>query len=187
MKELKELDFVVAAKLLGCDVAAIKAVRQVEAPKGGFLPDGRLVILFEAKWFSSFSGGVYDATHPDISTPKWDPKLYIGGAGEYARFEKAKALNEKAALMATSWGMFQIMGMNFKSCGFNSVDDFVAAMNESERNQLLAFVKFIQTKKIDDELRNHDWANFALYYNGPGYRQNKYDEKLAAAHKKLTT
>ena len=31
-------------------------------------------------------------------------------------------------------------------------------------------------------LRRKQWAKFASLYNGPGYRQNRYDEKLATAY-----
>jgi hypothetical protein len=184
MKELKDLDYVVAAQLLGCDVPAVKAVKIVEAPKGGFLPDGRLTILFEAHLFSSKTKHVYDKTHPDISAPKWDRKLYVGGAGEWNRLEKAKALNETAALESASFGMFQILGGNFKECGYNSARELISSFGESERNQLFAFVRYIQTRKLDVYLRNHDWANFARLYNGPMYKQNEYDKKLEAAHQK---
>jgi hypothetical protein len=37
------------------------------------------------------------------------------------------------------------------------------------------------------KLENLDWAKFARGYNGAGYKQNKYDEKLAAAYKKYKT
>ncbi|MFB9080551.1 N-acetylmuramidase domain-containing protein [Flavobacterium procerum] len=33
-------------------------------------------------------------------------------------------------------------------------------------------------------LRNKNWASFALKYNGPAYKTNKYDEKLARAYAK---
>src|SRR5262249_39155616 len=33
-------------------------------------------------------------------------------------------------------------------------------------------------------LNRHDWARFARSYNGPGYAQNQYDVKMAAAYGK---
>ncbi|WP_373427998.1 N-acetylmuramidase domain-containing protein, partial [Chryseobacterium sp. WLY505] len=47
MKTLTEQDYINAAKELGCEVSAIKAVSEVEAPKGGFQADGTPTILFE--------------------------------------------------------------------------------------------------------------------------------------------
>jgi hypothetical protein len=185
MKELKDLDYVVAAQMIGCEIGTIKAVRMVEAPKGGFLPNGKPVILFEAHLFSAATGRQYDLTHPDISSMKWNRKLYVGGAGEWVRLNLAIELNRSAALQSASWGMFQILGSNYKACGFATVDDFVNAMAESEKAQLMAFVKFIKMRGLDDELRNKNWAKFALHYNGPRYAENNYDVKLQTAYQKL--
>jgi hypothetical protein len=45
-KTLTNQDYCIAAKTIGCDVAAVKSVAQVESAGGGFLPDGRCKILF---------------------------------------------------------------------------------------------------------------------------------------------
>jgi hypothetical protein len=184
MKELKELDYVVAAQLIGCEPATIKAVKLVEAPHGGFLDDGRPVILFEAHLFSYATNHQYDLKYPDISSLKWNRKLYIGGVGEYERLNRAKELNEIAALESTSFGMFQILGKNHAECEFKNVLDFVDAMNESEVRQLIAFVKYVKARNLDDELRSKNWTGFAAAYNGPLYKENHYDERLAAAYLK---
>ena len=78
------------------------------------------------------------------------------------------------------------MGANYKACGFSSVEDFVAAMQRSEGDQLKAFVGFIRTNNLDRFLRSRDWASFAKGYNGPGYAQNQYDKKLATAYSKYS-
>ena len=49
---LSEADFEWAAKELGCEVAVVKAVDDVESKGKGFLPCGIPVILFEAHVFS---------------------------------------------------------------------------------------------------------------------------------------
>lgn len=190
-KELSEQDITKEADRLGIDVAAVKAVVAVESNGKGFLPDGRPKILFEGHIFYNQlkqinkreKKTVYDlekliSTHPDIIYPKWTKVHYIGKAGEYSRFEKAALIHEDSAKMATSWGMFQIMGFNYKHCGFKSVNDFVDSMEESEHTQLIAFGKFLQDRKLDIPLELHDWEAFAKGYNGPAYAVNKYDEKL---------
>lgn len=180
---LTEEDFERAAKELNCDVAAIKAVCEVEAPKGGFLDDGRPTILFERHKFHKFTGGRFSAQHPDISSSK--PGGYgAAGAHQWRRFSQAFALDPKAAMKSCSWGKFQIMGFNFKSAGFDTIDAFVDAMKVSEGEQLLAFVNIIKSFALADELKGHQWLRFAAAYNGPNYRINHYDTKLAAAHKK---
>ncbi|RDI25169.1 uncharacterized protein DUF3380 [Pseudacidovorax intermedius] len=177
---LTPADFARAAATLGCEIAAIQAVCQVEAPRGGFLPDGRPVILFERHQFSRRTGRAYDASYPDISSPK--PGGYIGGAAEHDRLARAAALDRPMALQSASWGRFQIMGFNYEACGFSSLQSFINAMYRSEGDQLDAFVEFIASEGLADELREHRWADFARRYNGPEYAANRYDTKLAAAY-----
>src|SRR5690606_3053322 len=167
-----------AAKKIGCQVAAVRAVIDVES-RGGFLPDGRPKILFERHYFSRLTKRKFDAAAPDISHPKWGG--YKGGAAEYERLARAIKLDRDAALRSASWGAFQIMGDNFRLCGFADVEAFVKAMVSGAPAQLDAFVSFIRKTGLSDELIRRDWAGFARGYNGPAFRANKYDEKLAAA------
>lgn len=169
-----------AARKIGCQVAAVRAVIDVES-RGGFLADKRPKILFERHYFSRLTGRQYDASHPAISNPNWGG--YKGGTAEYDRLGEAISLDRDAALRSASWGAFQIMGDNYRVCGFQSAEDFVAAMVAGEPAQLDAFVAFVKKNHLDDELIRTDWAGFARGYNGPAYRANKYDEKLAAAYR----
>jgi hypothetical protein len=168
-----------AAKAIGCAVAAVRAVIDVES-RGGFLADGRPKILFERHYFCRLTGGNYNEANPDISSTR--PGGYRGGAAEYERLLKAINLDRDAALRSASWGAFQIMGDNFKAAGFASVEAFVKAMVAGEPEQLDAFVKFVKKSNLDDELRRLDWAGFARGYNGPAFRENHYDTKLASAY-----
>ncbi len=167
-----------AAKKIGCQVAAVRAVIDVES-RGGFLSDKRPKILFERHYFSRLTKRKFDASHPAISNSKWGG--YKGGAAEYARLAEAIKLDRDAALRSASWGAFQIMGDNYKICGFANVEDFVTAMVSGEPAQLDAFVSFVRKNGLADELIRLDWAGFARGYNGPAYKVNKYDTKLAAA------
>jgi hypothetical protein len=167
-----------AAKKIGCTVAAVRAVIDVES-RGGFLPDGRPKILFERHYFSRLTGAKFDRSNADVSAKKWGG--YKGGAAEYDRLGRALQLDRTAALRSASWGAFQIMGDNYRACGFGNVEDFVSAMVAGEPEQLDAFVNFVRKSGLDDELIRLDWAAFARGYNGPAYKANKYDERLAAA------
>lgn len=179
---ITDLDYLAAAKELGCEVAAIKAVSSVEAAGSGFLPSGKCKILYEAHIFSRLTGHKYDASHPNISAPKWDKTLYKGGQKEWPRLEEAMGIDPTAALSAASWGRFQIMGFNFKIAGFNTVQAFVAEMKTGEAAHLRAFVKVVQSMGLADELRRRDWQGFARVYNGPSYAANHYDTKMATAY-----
>src|SRR5690606_1901420 len=158
-----------AAKKIGCQVAAVRAVIDVES-RGGFLSDKRPKILFERHYFSRLTKRKFDASHPAISNSKWGG--YKGGAAEYARLAEAIKLDRDAALRSASWGAFQIMGDNYKICGFANVEDFVTAMVSGEPAQLDAFVSFVMKNGLADELIRLDWAGFARGYNGPAYKVN---------------
>jgi hypothetical protein len=184
IQKLSEEDFVEAANLLDIEVATIKSVTEVESKGGGYLASRRPKILFEAHLFSRFTSQKYNQTHPHIASPKWNKALYKGGEKEYDRLKEAMALDEKAALMSCSWGLFQILGSNHKACGFSTVQDFVQTQVESEKNQLLAFINFVKANRMDIHLRNKDFAAFARMYNGPG-QVEYYSGKLKAAYDKF--
>lgn len=182
---LNEDDYIRAAELLKCEVAAIKAVAEVESSGAGFLPDGRPKILFERHKFHKFTKGAFDASHPDISNALrggYGP----GGPHQWDRFKQASALNQSAAIQSCSWGKFQAMGFNFKICGFETLEDFHAAMLKSEGEHLTAFCHFISASNLGAALRNHDWTTFARIYNGKDCDINDYPNKLANAYKKYS-
>lgn len=181
---LSEGDFLDAAQRLQCLTAHIKAVVEVESTGVGFFVSNRPKILFEAHKFSGFTQHQYDLTYPSISSKHWNKKLYYGNDGEYNRLYTALCLDPDAALKSTSWGLFQIMGFNFASCGFDSVESMVKCMYISEGDQLNAFVTYIKTVELDNLLRMRQWAVFAERYNGPAYRENNYDQRLQAAYER---
>jgi len=185
-KILNENDYKQAAEQLKCEVAAIKAVAQVESAGGGFLPDGRPKILFERHVFHEYTKGHFDAKHPDLSNPKQGGYGETGGKHQWDRFNLASTLDSAAAIKACSWGKFQAMGFNFGLCGFATLEDFHAAMLKNEGEHLKAFCNFITNSHLDAPLRSHNWVKFARGYNGKTFKKNKYDTKLAAAYKKFS-
>lgn len=183
-------DYVDAATYLGCDEAAIRAVDEVESGGSGFLPDGKLKMLFEGHIFHRYTKGKFAASNPDICYPTWTTKFYTKGTtqergdGEIARLQRAMKLDKKAALMSASYGRFQVMGFNFAVCGYKDVEQFFADMQTDETNHLMAFVNYVEHNGLVDELQDLRWADFARRYNGPEYAKNRYDQKLDAAYKK---
>lgn len=177
-----------AAKDLGVDIPTIRAVAEVESKGAGFLPDGRVKILFEPHifWKELKHQGIDPKTitgAADILYPVWGTKPYGKYSAQWPRMERAMLINKNAALCSASWGAFQVMGFNWPSCAAD-LTDFVNKMKTSEDEHLLMFVEYIQNNHLDDELQNKDWAGFARGYNGPAYTKNNYDGKLAAAYKK---
>lgn len=187
-------DFKAAAARLRCGVAEVRAVAEVEAPNGGFRPGGQEpVILFEPKIFSELTGGRFDGQRARALPPKYSliSSPHAPGPGEYgpesaqhARLQAAATLDREAALKSASWGMFQILGRYYEEAGFESLRAFVNAMYLGVDAHLAAFVSLVLHRKLDDDLREHRWADFARRFNGAGYKRNRYDEKLAAAFAK---
>ena len=92
-----------------------------------------------------------------------------------------------AALKSASWGLGQIMGFNHVAAGYSTVEKFVIAMHESEGKQIEAMMQFIKhNPQMHLALRSSNFAQFARLYNGPAYRRNAYDTKLAAAYQQYT-
>lgn len=182
-------DVVAVARRIRCEPAAVWAVCDIESAGGGFLPDKRPKLLFEAHLFGNLTGHRWDATHPNISSAIWDRSLYgAPGAHQYDRLAEAIALANgqwrNAALQSASWGLFQIVGMNFAACGFASVEDYVAAICDSEAAQLAAFAAFCAHEALAPLLATKNWTEFALRYNGPGEAANDYAGRLAAAYRR---
>lgn len=179
---LQESDFEWAAERLRCEVATIKAVAHVESRESGFLPDGRLTILYERHIFHRLTKGQFSkGENSDVSWPT--PGGYRGGAAEWERLTKAAALDANAAKLSASYGAFQVMGFNFAACGYRSVDEMIDAYMTGARAQLEGFAGFIETNGLSDELQRKDWQGFARGYNGPGYKANRYDQKMRDAYR----
>lgn len=169
---------------LGVSAAEIWTVLAVETSGCGFLPDGRPQILFERHIFHRLTRGQYD--DGQISDPT--PGGYgTRGSHQYMRLSAAIALNRDAALRSASWGIGQIMGMNYARAGFHSVEEMVGAMCESEDHQLTALGAFLVATGLHRFLQAHDWVSFARGFNGPNYFLNNYDVRLSLEFRRLTT
>lgn len=196
--QLKWADFEAAASELEVPVAAVMAVSEVEAPQGGFDAAGQPRILFEGHVFHRLTGGRFSARHPTISYRSWTRAHYAKGkdsdarnTGEHKRLGAATALARSAGLMSASWGKFQILGENYATAGFGTLQAFINAMYRGEGDQLKAFTQFVVYDRkgklhraLRDAVTSGDWAPFASIYNGPAYAQNGYHTKLAAAFRK---
>jgi hypothetical protein len=192
---LKEQDILDVAKELDVEVAVVKAVNEVESSGRGYLVDGRVKILFEGHVFweqlnqRKIDPAPLAKNNENVLYEKWTKKFYVGGKGEYARLDQAiKIMDDsrvtEAAYASASWGLFQIMGYHYKSLGYTEIMQFVGEMKESEGHQLKIFSKYVQVNKLTKFLKNKQWPEFALRYNGEGYKLNKYDEKLEKAYRK---
>ena len=190
--KITEGDYAEAAQALAVKIQAVKAVTSVESRGSGFLLDGRPVILFERHIMRRrlVAAGRRDvdalqAAMPDIVNSL--PGGYLGGAKEYGRLDRAKAIDPTCAIESASWGLFQVMGYYWRTLGYPSAADFERQMQESEGRQLDLFVRFVlENPAIHTALQQCKWAEFARLYNGPSFEKNQYDRRLAAAFSKFS-
>ena len=189
-REISEQAWTALATRLGVQEPALRAVAEVESSGSGFLPapDEEPKVLFEAHAFHRLTQGRFAQSHPNLSTPKWTRDQYAGSLkGEWKRLGLARTLDRDAANQSASWGAFQIMGFNYGMCGFSSVEAFVTAQRAGADEQLDAFAQFIARDSFLAPLRNHEWDKFAERYNGPAYKKNRYDERIADAYAKFSS
>ena len=180
-------DIIAAAKRINVPAAQIKAINDVESPKGGFYADGTPVILFERhKYYQALTDRHWytkrnemHLNYPDICNPSAGD---YNVRPQYEKLEIAATLNWDAAHESASWGFGQVMGFNWQKLGYESVRDFVTKMYESEGQQLDAVCRYIKATGLDAALRRKDWAAFAKGYNGKDYQRNNYDDKMASAY-----
>lgn len=189
--KLTDADFTAAATALqpGVQVAMIRAFAEVESGgKSGFGASGLPIIAFEGHIFRKYTNHIYDLTHPLLSY------VYVKKAGDewqknnadqttaWATLKEAMDLDHDAALMACSWGMFQVMGFNYATCGYADVDSFVESMKAGERGQLDAFVGYCKKAAgLRQALADKDFAKCASLYNGSDY--GDYDKRIEKAFK----
>ncbi len=191
MKKLTEEDYIQVSEETGLELALIKTVAAVEGSGSGFDKDGVIKILFEGHVFYKHLSrlGIAQKTaaqFPKVCYPKWTKQFYTGSnRGEWLRMNIAQTVNEEAALKSASFGLFQVLGENFEAAGYSNVFQMVEAYNTGEKEHLKSFINFIEHENIVGYLVAKDWANFALRYNGKGYKANKYDIKLAEAYAKF--
>lgn len=192
------LDELEAQENIKISLPVIKALVKVESAGRGHLSDGRAKILFEGHkfwyWLKKFGKDpeALSVGNEDIIYKKWTRTHYRVGIKEYDRLEEARKIDPKAAIYASSWGLFQILGENLehniKSRNYKDVADFEAKQHESEYYHFLDFLAFIKIKKVrgkslieyisEANEGNYDWESFAYGYNGSGYKVNEYHLKM---------
>lgn len=170
-----------AAATLGLPLALVVAVCETEAKGSGFFSDGTCQILFERHWMyqllvTAKTKGVADGLsnrYPSVINPT--PGGYSGGPAEYQRLNLAMTVDQSCALQSASWGLFQIMGLNYTFCGYSSIFNYVADMKLSEKKHVTAFVSYIQKYRggaLWNALKAQNFLAFATGYNGKGNAQD---------------
>ncbi|GAA5184577.1 hypothetical protein GCM10023345_15550 [Acinetobacter kookii] len=189
-KKLTEAQIATQAKVLGIEVAALRAVIEVECKGSGFNADGTPVILFERHVMRQrliankrdIDLSLISAERPDLcSKSTGSYGLY---SAQHGRLNAAAQYHRDSALESASWGLGQVMGYHWQALGYLSLQTFINAMYKDEASQLDAMCRYIQVNNLVNALKNKDWKAFARGYNGKAYAKNSYDIKLANAYKK---
>jgi hypothetical protein len=183
------------ARANGIDPAALLAVAEVESAGRPLEQDGVTPrFLFERHVFyralyKADKAKLKQAVAQGLAIPKWDRKTQYrdqgNSTGRMASLRAARAIDEECANRACSWGLGQILGENAVSLGYADATDMVDQLVAGGvPAQVEAMLRFVRKNNLVEKLNLHDWAGFALKYNGPGYAQNRYDVKMAAAYQK---
>lgn len=192
-RPLTESDYKEVAKKLKVEVAAIKAVVEVEAGPAhqGFWTKGKPIINFDLTVYKKRAAkrnvlAEAQKKRPEIFTKSNTRKYGSLQAARQARVDAAMSVDSVSAIEGTFWGMFQIGGFNYQLCNTDSPQDFLKKMSRSERDQLDLFANFLINTGMVESLRKKDWAAFAKRYNGPSYATRGYHTKLASSYAKHT-
>lgn len=179
-KKITDEDFLLLCKEFDIEEKLIKTVINVETVGYGFYKKDKKIpiVRFENHIFDKLTKSKYRKSNPELTTPYWIKNYNLKGVSEYDRLNKAFELDEKCALLSTSWGLAQIMGFNYKLCGYRTIEDFCRAMFTSEYLQLKAMLTYLTETNIINNLKQKDWITFAKLYNGKNYEENKYPEKM---------
>lgn len=177
---LSDEDFKIIAEELNVEIAAIKAVVEIEAGKQmkGFYAPGVPVVNFDRSMYNRYrsKGGKAD------KSAKVPSGLKGYALKEWTQLTNARHVNARAANLGTFWGMFQIGGFNYKACGCETIEEFVDRMSYSELEQLELFAAFIKKGGMLPDLQKRHWASFARKYNGAGYAKRGYHTRMANAY-----
>lgn len=170
---------------IGIDKAVAVAVIATESGGSGLGPDGRMIIRFENYLFWMYWGKANPAAYnqsfvfdqsatwkghkyrPQPNSPWLD--VHQNQNSEWAAYQFASTINARAAKFSISMGLVQIMGFNYSTIGYASVEAMFAAFAGNEKYQLLGFFNFVKNDQRQiTALRNRDYVSFAAIYNGPG-------------------
>lgn len=177
---ISDADIQTLAARLGCSTKQIKAVARVESGGSAFDDQGRPKILFERHLFYRLTNGAHGLT--PFSNPKY------GGYNEnsWDKLCRAASLDPDAAFASASWGKFQVLGTHWNALGYPSALELAYSTVTSEAAHYELLARYIEANGLEHALAalsDHPRDNeaFAKGYNGPSFKNFRYDEKLAVA------
>src|SRR5262249_40204644 len=181
-----------AARANNIEHAALLALVEVETGGKCFEEDGRTpAFLYErhvAYREAKRRGVLGPFIRAGLTAPKWNRATqYRDQRTSAQRLElmrRAKAIDADVALRSASHRLGQIMGNLAERLGFADAADMVAHMTGSLDGQIDCLIRELNATHLVAPLNAHEWAHVARIYNGAGYAENRYDARLADAHKR---
>lgn len=163
------------AKDLAVTPAQVRAFAIVESDEKPFTPGGFPVVRFEPHhWIRRRvdEGAKFDKMKNSRDLD-----------ARWALFEEMRKVDENAAILSHSFGLFQLMGFNH---GVALCADPLTFLTESMTvtGQFKLFKRFVlRSPALLSAIKRNRADQVGFHYNGPRYKQNKYDVKWAAASK----
>ena len=166
LAERDKLDWKIVYAILMCES------NTRDNPGSGFWSNGKLKTRFESVIYDSFIR---------------QKKLYVKNniLPGLDRDWICKHSVKQLVLMATSFGIAQIMGWHYPEIGYDTIEDMVNDYKAGDVRQIYSFFNFINIYRSGKFLKilanasgGKNFRKIAKYYNGAGYRKNKYHIKL---------
>ena len=185
-----------AAGKNGIEPAALVALAEVETSGNPFEQDGRTPSLLyerhvawrQAAKISKKLQAAFAAL--GLAIPKWSRATQYKDQGTSAKrlalIAKARGVHEEVANQSASWGIGQTMGFLYRELGFSSACEMVDHLTGNLAGQIECMIRELKNKHLIEPLNRHEWAVVARGYNGSGYAANRYDVRMADAHKRWT-
>ncbi len=169
-----------SAEIIGCDLAAIEAVFEVEASGRFFNNDGSPIRRFEPHHFPKQHWDTL-GFQPAPGQSPWRAAYKIKTSVRASMFDHAVSIDKEAAHRAASFGAPQIMGFNHEEAGYASAIEMRRQFDD-DYEQVMGFTRLVTAWGLDSAVRAHDWRTFAARYNGNG-QADVYAAKIASAYK----
>lgn len=169
--------YVETAAALDIPPASLRALAVVESDEKPFAPCGAPVIRFEAAYWKRFRQASRAALAFDRvqNTRNLDER--------WSHFLAMREVQEIPAILCHSFGMFQIMGFNYRACLCADPLIFLGEMLTVEGQFRMVERLIGSSPDLLASLRRQDAEAVGLHFNGRAYRRNAYDVKWAAAVK----
>lgn len=171
----------------GVSLAVLQTIWQIESRQVALLNGRHLIRIEPGKWVK-FGGDKRELPKPLNPGGDTPATTITGQARRYENFEALQEIDPIRAIAASSHGGPQIMGYWAERCQFNDERAFYLAMSKGAGMQLVAMCRFILHPKNADlrrALQAKDPDAIGFHWNGPRYKDNDYQKKVAAGLRKF--